>query len=126
MSLFSESLKSLLDDNDFFSRSEWAQYLTIKEEKINKWLSDEEIPSSHKLLMILTTLEHSSDVDKKPLAKFHEMSLMKATEVSPLGALMLPTVMEYTRRPIFSELASKLAKMTDDEKKTFLLETYGG
>jgi hypothetical protein len=126
MSPFATALKSLLDDTNLFNRKEWGQVLFLNkgEEKIEQWLKDEDIPRAHSIHMLITVLEHSSDVPQEPVDKFMEMAQLRATDVSPHGARMLPTVKEYTYRLTFCELSNKLAKLDKEEQAKLLLELY--
>lgn len=118
---FSEALRRLLDDTQLFDRGEWATYLGVKKDRIEKWLADAELPRVGHLGLILTTIENS-DVPPGPLLDFTIMAGRPAREVSPHGRLMLPTVMEFVKRPAFCDLSNKLAKL-DDAGKADLLES---
>ena len=74
--------------------------------------------------MIILSLENSSCDAAEALAKFDEVSKLRACEVSPLGALMLPTVHEYVTRGAFSDLSNKLAPLSTEERRRLLLELY--
>ncbi len=124
MSPFAEALKSLLDDSGVFDRKDWAYLCGVKQIKIDDWLADTSIPRPHDLNMIVITIERSSDMKKEPLEKFIEVTQRRATEVSPHGARMLPTVCEYMKRPAFNELSSQLAKLEPQEQAKLLLRIY--
>jgi hypothetical protein len=122
---FVSALRAMLDCG-LFSRKEWSKYLFIvkpSRDKIEEWLNEESIPDNHDLNMIFLALEHSSDIPKDVVDKFKEMAQLPAREVSKHGSLMLPTVWEYMKRPMFSELSSKLAKLNTVQEKKDLLES---
>lgn len=121
---FVDALRSLLDDTDLFERKDWAKFLGVSEEKINTWLSEEDIPRPFCLSMIFLALKNSSDVKKEPLKRFSEMAKLRSTTVSKLGKRMLPSVTEYMDRPIFSELSNRLAKLKPEEQEQLLEELY--
>jgi len=131
MSLFTDALKGLLDDSNLFSREEWAEYLFIKvingtnnkgPHTIEEWLREESLPKPHDLSMIVLVIERSSDTNKEPLVAFNQMSALPARTVSKFGKRMLPTVFEYMHRPLFCDLANRLAKLWTIEEQEALLE----
>ena len=88
------------------------------------WLKDEAVPRPSDLAMIWITLERSSDVLKGPMELFRQMANLPARKVSPFGKRMLPTVWEYMHRPAFSELSSKLAKLSAKDQEELLDGLY--
>lgn len=121
---FASALKGLLDDTGLFERREWAKVLGVKVAAIEDWLAERSIPRSSQLNMLVTVLEHSSGIPPEPLHVFAQMAALRATLVSPFGSRMLPTVGEYMKRPIFSELSSRLAKLSAEEQGRLLEELY--
>jgi hypothetical protein len=150
MSEFSKALKDLLDDTNLFNRTEWSYFLfgfNFKAkgiETIQNWIDDKDIPRPMNLTMIIINLSSTSvadfvtsgiqmaikgnqpnlDLGCKELKAFGEMAKKRATDVSPFGKRMLPTVAEYMSRATFSEMSSKLAKMTHEQQEKFLMEQY--
>jgi hypothetical protein len=123
-SQFAIALIGLLDRTNLFERYEWAELLSVSEPAISQWVGDKTIPRPENLYMIVATIQQSSGVPEAPLAIFKTMAQRIATEVSPHGKRMLPTVWEYMMRPAFSELASRLAKLSPAEQEKLLEETY--
>jgi hypothetical protein len=111
MSKFSAALKGLLDDTNLFSREDWAEVLGIPSLMIEMWVQDKAVPPGNYLNMLVKTLETSLGTPEEPLEVFRSMALLRATEVSPLGMRMLPTVMEYMNRP-FPETVRKLEPLS--------------
>ena len=121
---FAAALESAFDDTGLFTRKEWAKFLGVKEVSISDWVNDRNLPRPSHLSTMLLTLEGSSDVKEAPLEAFKAMAARPATEVSPHGKRMLPTVMEYAKRPVFSALSSALAKLSPDEQGELLSGIY--
>ena len=124
MSLFSNALKSLLDETNLFDRSSWAEFLGVTESKIESWVQDEDIPKPYRLSMVVLALERSSNIPIEPLGEFYRISKMNSMEVSPHGVRMLPTVNEYYNRPDSTELSSALVKMSPEEQGEYLKKIY--
>ncbi len=135
MSPFAEALRRLLDETNLFNRQEWVQllfggvvgnkeYLPKKIALIESWTRDEQIPGAMDLNMMWLTLEQASDVPRKPLEPFRALMKRRATEVSPLGNRMLPTVWEYMKSPASCELSSRLAKLSPKDQGKLLEELY--
>jgi hypothetical protein len=124
MSEFATALKSLFDDTDYFRREEWAQFLCVPLSRLETWLKDEDIPRPMNLSMIVTCLQESVVATQEPLKNFLEMASKRATEASPHGSRMLPTVKEYYSRLISSDESSVLAKMSPDQQVKHLEEKY--
>lgn len=120
MSKFSQVLTNLFDQS-FFTRDEWAKITSVQPAVLQSWLDDIAVPRSYALNLILLTCQNSSDINPIALANFVEMCNLPARQVSPHGKLMLPTVMEYLKRPVFSDLSSQLAKL-DLIQQTELLD----
>ena len=123
-SLFSQSIRGLLDATDLYNRREWSTLLGVSEPAISQWLSDKTIPRADNLHMIVVTLEQSSRIPEMPVAEFRAMAHRPAIEVSPHGARMLPTVWEYMTRPASSELSSRLVKLAPTEQVRLLEAVY--
>jgi hypothetical protein len=123
-SAFALSLTELLDNTNLFDRREWSEVLGVTEPAISQWVGDKTIPRPDNLHMIVITLERSSGVNRAPLRSFKSMAQLKATEVSPHGKRMLPSVWEYMMRPAFSELSGKLAKLPIAEQERLLDEMF--
>lgn len=137
MSPFAEALKRLLNDTIDYTREDWVEYLFVlvvgerdyKRKRLNlieSWLRDEALPSPSQLYMIwlVTSERYTSPATGPSTEAFRQMANRRATEVSPLGNRMLPTVWEYMKRPIFCELSSKLAKLSPEEKGKLLETIY--
>lgn len=123
-SIFALAIKALLDETNLFNRREWAEFLGVSEPAISQWVGDKTIPRPDLLYMMVDVLEHSTDVPEAPLKAFQAMAQQAATEVSPHGKRMLPTVWAYMTRPAFSELSSTLAKLSPEEQAKLLFEKH--
>ena len=126
MSQFAAALKRILDDTEIFSREDWSEILGVPASMIQMWVDDKNLPRASHLGMILTTLEISAGIPEEPLEEFKAMASLRATEVSPFGVRMLPTVMEYINRPIFGDLARKLGPLSVKEQEELLLQEFPG
>ena len=136
MSPFAEALRQMLDGATDYTRMEWVEYLFTqvigergwKEKqlkKIESWLEDKELPRPHDLGMIwLLLLERYAEMSTAARAAFLAVAHRRATEVSPLGNRMLPTIWEYMNRLMFDPLNSRLAKLSPDEQGKLLEELY--
>jgi hypothetical protein len=124
MSQFSEALQRLLDETNLFTRAEWCEVCGVELAVLDSWLRDESIPPAYFLNMLLFALQDSTDVVKGPVEDFVSMASRPARKVSPLGTQMLPTVAEYMKRPIFSELSNRLAKLSPEERGRALDKFY--
>src|SRR3712207_1433798 len=100
-SIFAAVIKALLDETNLFNRREWAEFLGVTESAISQWVGDKTIPRPDLLYMIVDVLEQSTDIPEAPLESFKDMARRVATEVSPHGRRMLPTVWAYMTRPAF-------------------------
>lgn len=124
MSQFAVILRKLLDDTNLFNRGGWAYLLGTSTSCIEEWVTDVSIPSPHHLSMLILALQSSSDIDVSILAEYYSIANVRATTISPHGALMLPTVDVYCKRPQFSELMTKLVRSTPEQRTAILLEMY--
>jgi hypothetical protein len=128
MSLFAVSLKNIFDNSGFYdSIEDWKYYLGCDQRyKYDEWLMDKSLPRSSDLNMIWTIYECGiyNIPNPEPFKEFEKLLHVRATEISPLGAQMLPTVYEYMKRPTFCELSDILAKLTFAEQGKLLLEMY--
>ena len=99
-SLFAQSLKGLMDETDLFTRPEWAKLLSvITEEDLENWVSDRSIPMKANLFVLVNTVLWSDVKNEEPLAAFDRIKDLPATEVSPLGRFMRPSIAEYMNSP---------------------------
>lgn len=98
-SLFARTLKDLMDETGLFNRSEWAYMVGGTEKDIEQWVNDKTIPRADELFVIVDTLIWSDLTNEEPLAHFDQLKVLPATEVSPHGRFMLPSVVEYIRKP---------------------------
>lgn len=105
-----------------FGWTGWSQVLGVTPSRIFEWLNDENIPSQYCLNMILSNFALTDNCPEKHL--WDEMAKRRATNVSPHGARMLPTVETYTKRPVFDPVRSALAKMSEIDQEKYLLELY--
>ncbi|MES3005206.1 MAG: hypothetical protein V4690_03830 [Patescibacteria group bacterium] len=128
---FAVALKKLLDETQYFSRPQWARFLSVPEEKIEDWVSDRALPVSHIMKVIVEILEATTGT-KKALKDFEEMSSMSSTEVSPFGEFMSPTVQEYLNVSLFVSYPERLRTLSPEQKVRVLggswdpdaIETY--
>lgn len=123
MSEFSECLKALLFESELFERAEWPQFLMVKNDAVDDWLADKSIPRPSDIFMAYSSVTYY-DCNSKPAEPFKIMAEKRASLVSPLGDLMLPTVWAYFHRPAFSEVSSKLAKLDNAGKVKLLQSLY--
>lgn len=97
-SIFAKSLSGLIDGIDLWKRSEWEEIVGIEEGVISQWLSDKSIPNPRELFGIFDSVTTSDAADREEVRFFNHVINLPATEVSPHGELMLPTVREYMER----------------------------
>lgn len=108
---FAETLKSLLDETNLFDRAGWADYLLISAAAISQWLHDKTVPRPDLLYMIHDTLTMSDGVSPQQLRAFKTMAERPATDVSPLGSRMTPTVWEYMMATSYRTIGQRLQKL---------------
>lgn len=122
-SAFARSIELLLE-TDLCTFSEWASRLFVEEDVLHLWLNDHDIPTPLQLwrlfeqVCIAYTREHLS------IKYFFTISQIVATEVSPFGELMLPSVWIYMNRPPQSDVARALDGMTRDQQRRYLRQLY--
>jgi hypothetical protein len=134
MSPFAAALKNIFENSGFYdSVDEWKEYLGLKlhrldqRHKYDEWLADKRLPSPSNLYMTYLIFAPDSIYTvphPEAFEDFKNLLHVRATEVSPLGARMLPTVWEYMSRPLFCDLSNKLAKLNEEERVKLLLEMY--
>lgn len=121
---FALAIAKLLDETNLFNRREWAEFLGVSPPAISQWVGDKTIPRPDTLYMILDILQQSTDVPEGPIKSFKALAQRRATEVSPHGKRMLPSVWAYMMRPAFSELSSRLAKLSPADQERVLAEKF--
>jgi hypothetical protein len=117
---FRTALLGLLDKTGLLDRRGWSIVLGVSESAISQWVGGKTIPRPIHLKMVLATLKRSTNVPLEPLRDFEIMARKPATNVSPLGGRMLPTVAEYMSRPINSDLSRTLAKLSPERQEEHL------
>lgn len=125
-SLFAAALKNLLDDTTLYDRAEWADYLLISEAAISQWLHDKTVPRPDLLYMIYDTLAMTDGVPREPLAAFELVAKRPATEVSPLGSRMTPTVWEYMMTTSYGAIGQRLRKLDREGQINMLRDASMG
>src|SRR5262245_7245575 len=121
---FAQALSALFFETNCFNRDQWVDFLGTTRAKIAEWLSDKSLPRPDQLWMAIQALKRTSDILVEPVEAFEVMAAKRATEVSPLGEQMLPTVQEYMSRIAFSELANRLAKLDPEDRVKLLKDLY--
>lgn len=129
ISPFAETLRVWLDVSHIHSRKEWAAFFGVSQQTIDAWVMEQELPSPSQLNMLYTFIERCGlpEQQKKSLIELFDImaKTMPSVDASPkFGKRMLPTVWEYMKRPLFSELSNKLAKLTPSEQEELLAEMY--
>lgn len=119
---FALALERLLDETNFFDRTRWASYLRIKPPSISQWVHDKTVPRPDILYMIWHTLDITADVPEEPMQLFAEIARRPASEVSPHGGRMEPTVWDYMTRSSAEEIAGSLRDMTREERRMLVDE----
>lgn len=99
LSRFATALRALLDSG-VLRRVEWAEVLGVTESAISQWVNDSAIPQPKHLRAIIGTILADRRVPSEPLEAFERLAQQPATEVSPNGDRMLPTIEQYMVRPV--------------------------
>lgn len=94
-SKFARALVGLLDEAGVFKRSEWATYLGVSASAISQWVNDRTIPRADVLRRIVDVVERSASAPSAPLESFRAMAERPASQVSPHGDRMAPSVARY-------------------------------
>lgn len=124
-STFARTLSQLLDETGFYSRSEWASFLGISTSAISQWVHDKTVPRADLLRMILDVLQTRGGVAAaSALRRFEQLEKKSATEISPLGVRMAPTLRSYLDSYTFAKLGQKLRGLQPDQQIDVL--TSGG
>jgi len=112
-STFASALEGLLD-TAMFTRDEWARFLDIPQTSITEWLADAAVPRPD-LLRVICDLAGNSRVAQKPLIDFQRIAHLPATDISPLGSHMSPTVKEYMQLSV-REFGYRLYSLSPQEQ----------
>lgn len=99
LSHFATALRALLDSG-VLRRVEWAEVLGVTASAISQWVNDSAIPQPQHLRAIIGTLLADRRVPAEPLEAFERLVQQPATEVSPNGDRMLPTIEQYMVKPL--------------------------
>jgi transcriptional regulator with XRE-family HTH domain len=126
LSPFARAIRRLLDDTDYFTRSEWARFLGVSTSALSQWANDKTVPRADLLRIILDVLRSSAGVPPEPLADFDQIARRPAHEVSPLGSRMLPTISDYLGRSTFLRLGNELRGLTAKQQQRVLAEGSWG
>ena len=98
-SLFARTLKDLMDETGLFRRPEWATLLGADEKDLDQWITDKTIPRADELFVLVDTLRWSDLKSEEPLERYDQIAFLQATEISPMGRFMLPSVAEWIMKP---------------------------
>jgi hypothetical protein len=113
---FAKALARLLDETSYFSRAEWARLLGISTAAISQWVNDRTLPRADLLRMVIETLRSDPEVVKGPITDFMKIAALPATDVSPLGARMMPSVRDYLEGSTLVRLGRELQKLSRPEQ----------
>ena len=108
-SLFAAALARLFDETEFYTRPQWARFLGVPAGSLQEWTQDLAAPRGDLLRMIIDILQsRGGTVAIEALSRFATIAERPATEISPLGELMLPTVSEYIHNYILLDSGKRL------------------
>ncbi len=121
LSLFAKVLGAFISQPGWPDRENLAQTLGTTSEEISGWLSDRSIPSPDQLRCIVEIADAEplrSQLDERVSRSFAKMTQTRASQISPHGEQMLPTVGHYLMKPDiqrFSNLLDALPPNAQEE-----------
>jgi transcriptional regulator with XRE-family HTH domain len=96
---FARILSRMLQESRLYTLVEWGDILGVRQSAISQWLHDKTLPRPEPLRMIQRVLEEHTDVPVDILADFEELINQPATDISPHGSKMGPTLGHYLIKP---------------------------
>jgi hypothetical protein len=118
---FAATLARLLDKTGFYSRGEWARFLGVTPSALSQWVNDRTVPRADLLRMIVDLLRtRGGEKAAAVLAVFDDLARKPATDVSPLGSRMSPTVHQYLSASSFIGLGRALRALPIEEQERVL------
>ncbi|WP_034387946.1 hypothetical protein [Hellea balneolensis] len=125
ISIFARSLKKLLDDTNYFSRNQWADFLTISTPAISQWVNDKTLPRADLVLMIVDVLKQNPDKNTiAVIEEFESLYGLPCEDISPFGSRMGKTLSEYLADGSFFRFGRELRGLTP-EQQVSLIEKGG-
>jgi hypothetical protein len=122
ISRFGSMLRKLLDDTSVLRRAEWAQILGVSEAAISQWVNDQVLPRPENLRAIYTTLFADRRVADEILEAFNALAGEPASQLSPHGDRMSPTVAHYMLRPLRDGFLRTLDTLPPSAQEQLLLD----
>jgi len=120
---FARAFKSLLDDTGFYTRAEWANFLSMPEARLEKIVNDEAAPIASTLRMTLDILRMRGGAAAIPsLTEFDRIAQLPADQVSPHGVHTAPTIAIYLETETLVSFGRKLRSLTPGQAINVLKE----
>src|SRR5438046_3016990 len=97
MSELSDVLRDMLRVS---TQEEWARILRVTPSAISQWQNDKTVPQPEHLRTIVDLLIEDTRVEDKLFYRLDDLIQRPATEISPHGARIGPTLGHYLVRPV--------------------------
>lgn len=117
---FAQTMRALLDDTGFFSRKEWADFLSVTPPALTQWVRDQTIPRADLLSMVVDLLRlRGGEAAREPLSAFDRLRSEPAPSISPHGARFGASLDEYLRSSVL-DFARSLRGMTAEQQAVLI------
>jgi hypothetical protein len=117
---FAAALARLLDETNLLTRQQWAELLDVSPAAISQWVNDKTIPRAEVLRMIIDALDDNSELQPAILGEFKAIMRSPATDVSPNGERMGPSVGHYLVKPLLEGFLRNLNSLTFESQEGIL------
>lgn len=117
---FAEALRRLLEMPDGYSKTEWARLLGVTPSAISQWLGDQTVPRAFVLRALVDAVAWR--FGPAALDEFWELSDLPATQISPIGGRMSPTVRQYMVEPLVEGFQRLLRTLRPEAQEEVLLD----
>ncbi len=123
LSPFATTLTRLLDETEFYTRAEWARFLGVTPSALSQWVNDRTVPRADLLRMIVDLLRaRGGEKAASIVTEFEDLVEKPATDVSPLGSRMSPTIRQYLTKNSFVGLGWALRDLPIEEQERVLAD----
>lgn len=114
------SLSRMLQESGLYKLVEWGDILGVRQSAISQWLHDKTLPRPEPLRMIQRVLEEHTDVPVGILADFEELINQPATDISPHGSKMGPTLGHYLIKPDWEAFERCVRPLSPEDQQEVL------
>lgn len=125
-SIFAVALQSLLDDTNYYSRTEWAKFLGISTPAISQWVNDKTLPRPDLIRMILDVLGATENKNTTIIvSNFQDLMDEPSENISPLGARLGFSLKDYLKAGSFVRFGRQLRGLTPEEQISLIRSEIG-